>query len=179
MSSRLDVEDLLKEPSELGKQGCAIALRKALARSPRFRTIREVADAASENYSTVKHYFEARYLPGRERWAKIASVLLPEIGATESVPKKRSSGPPSEGLSAARAAEVLRVLRRLAQVLEFFKTGSPTDRDLLRRMVPGTDVGYITSLLRALYDEDRFEEWILFSNYTMRGTKHGSSGNRR
>ena len=176
MSSRLDVEDLLKDPSELGKEGCAIALRKALARSSRFRTIREVSDAALLNYGTIRGYFDARRLPDRETWSKIASVLLPEIGATDSVRKEgANTAAPSKRSSAAHAAEVLRALRQLGQVLEFFKTGSPTDRDLLRRMVPGTDVGYITSLLRALYDEDRFEEWILFSNYTMRGAQDGRS----
>jgi len=176
MSSRLEVEDLLKEPSELGKEGCAIALRKALARSTKFETIREVADAAAVNYSTLRDYFGARHLPNRERWARIASVLLPEIGATESVHKERATATASSKRPPAlHAAEVLKALRQLGEVLEFFKKGSPQDRELLRRMVPGADVGYITSLLRALYDEDQFEEWILFSNYAMRGAEDGRS----
>ena len=174
MSSKPQTEDLLKEPSELGKEGCAIVLRKALARSTRFETIREVAEAASVNYGTVRGYFDARRLPNREKWARIVSVLLPEIGATESIHEERATTmASSKGPPALHAAEVLKTIRRLGQVLEFFKTGSPTDRDLLRRIVPGADVGYITSLLRALYDEDQFEQWILFSNYAMRGVEDG------
>ena len=176
MSSRLEVEDLLKEPSELGKQGCAIALRKALARSSRFRTIREVAEAASENYGTVKNYFTARTLPSRERWLRIAAVLLPDMGASSALKKREDPGTlPTKEAAASQAGRVSQTLRGLGQLLEYFKTGSSKDRDSLRHIVPPADVGYITSLLRALYDEDRFEEWILFSNYTMRGAEHGRS----
>jgi len=169
MSSRSDKDDLLKDPSELWKEGCAITLRKALAKSTKFRTIRAVSEAARVNYNTTKDYFQGRHLASRENWARIAAVFLAEIGASIPVRRKRvGAAAANRRVPAARAARVLETLRRLGEQLDFVKTGSRKDRDLLRRIVPGTDVGYITSLLRALYDEDQFEEWILFSNYPMR-----------
>ena len=170
MASRSDMEDLLKHPSELGKDECAIALRKALVRSAKFRTIREVSEAARVNYNTTKDYVQGRHLASRENWARIAAVFLAEIGARIPVRRKRAGATAAnKRVPAARAARVLETLRRLGEQLDFFKTGSRKDRGLLRRIVPATDVGYITSLLRALYDEDQFEEWILFSNYPMKG----------
>ena len=90
MASRSDMEDLLKHPSELGKDECAIALRKALVRSAKFRTIREVSEAARVNYNTTKDYVQGRHLASRENWARIAAVFLAEIGARIPVRRKRA-----------------------------------------------------------------------------------------
>jgi hypothetical protein len=62
--------------------------------------------------------------------------------------------------------------------LEFFKKGSKDDRDVLRKAIPGRDVGYVTSLLRALYDEDQFDAWILFSEYSLRSRKDEGTSDR-
>jgi hypothetical protein len=51
----------------------------------------------------------------------------------------------------------------LKDELEFFKTGSAEDREAFRRAVPGEQLGYVVSLLKALYDEEAFREWLHFS----------------
>ena len=38
-------------------------------------------------------------------------------------------------------------------------------REVYRREVPQEDVGYVTALLRSLYSEDRFQRWLLSSDY--------------
>jgi len=62
-----------------------------------------------------------------------------------------------------RSRTVAELLLRLKGELEFFKAGSLEDRDAFRRAIPGEQLGYLVSLLKALYDEDAFREWIHFS----------------
>jgi len=73
----------------------------------------------------------------------------------------------------ARAKRVMQILLTLNNELEFFKQCPETGREIFRKIVPGPDVGYVTTLLRALYDEDKFQRWLLFSNYEMRGKNNG------
>jgi len=68
-----------------------------------------------------------------------------------------------------RARRIMQMLLTLSKELEFFKQCSENERDLFKKIVPGQDVGYVTTLLRALYDEDKFQRWLLFSNYEMKG----------
>jgi hypothetical protein len=57
-------------------------------------------------------------------------------------------------------------VRALMAALEPFKKGTAEDRALLRRTVAARDVGYLTSLLKAMYDEDQFQTWVYFTHYT-------------
>lgn len=66
-----------------------------------------------------------------------------------------------------RIKNISNLLVLLNQELQFFKRGSPETRAKLRRLLSGSDVGYITALLRALFDEDRFQNWMLMSTYRM------------
>jgi hypothetical protein len=63
----------------------------------------------------------------------------------------------------ARSRRLADILARLRVELEFFKAGSVEDREAFRRAVPGEQVGYLASLLKALYDEDTFREWLHFT----------------
>lgn len=72
-----------------------------------------------------------------------------------------------------RARNVMKLLMSLSEELEFFKRCSENERRTFKKIVPGQDVGYITTLLRALYDEDKFQRWLLFSTYTMKGKENG------
>lgn len=201
--SRDPREDIDRSPMELGHERCAIALRKALAASGRYSTMRELAEASGVNYSTLRGYFQGRALPSDETWSRLRAALgsspLPRGGAArrssgsaaaKSAPagsatsasskapsparrRERAAPPPSDEApgpssdSLAHAREVRLRIQELTNILEFFKRGSTRDRDALRRTIPGRDMGYLTSLLRALYDEDQFEAWILFSDYEM------------
>ena len=71
---------------------------------------------------------------------------------------------PEKELSARdRALRVRELLSLLDKELEYFKKGTPKDREIFREYIPSEEVGYITALIRVLFDEDKFERWILFS----------------
>lgn len=95
--------------------------------------------------------------------------------APHKLPKQTSQisvGKPKD-IADEKATKVKRILVALADELEFFKQNSESARRIFRKVVPGEDVGYITTLLRALYDEDQFQRWLLFSEYKLK-SKEGS-----
>jgi len=55
--------------------------------------------------------------------------------------------------------------------LESLKKVSPKDIEILKKVVPITDVGYAISLLNAFYKDDQLRGWVLKSNYTVKGRK--------
>ena len=76
----------------------------------------------------------------------------------------------SKGASArAKARKILQLLSALRQELDFFAKGSTSDRKELRHLVRGRDVGYIMALFKALYNEDEFQRWVLFTSYELKG----------
>ena len=92
---------------------------------------------------------------------------------TEAGVYQEIAGKPSANNAEARSRTVMRLLMSLASELEFFKSCTENERKIFKKIVPGQDVGYITTLLRALYDEDKFQKWLLFSTYTMKGKENG------
>jgi len=57
------------------------------------------------------------------------------------------------------------LLYLLDKELDFFKKGTPGDRKIFRESLHGPDVGYVTALLRAIFDEDKFQNWILMTKF--------------
>ena len=47
--------------------------------------------------------------------------------------------------------------------LEYFKNSSTEAREILKKYLSGSEVGYLASLLTALYDEDQLDIWKTFS----------------
>jgi len=69
----------------------------------------------------------------------------------------------------ARAQAVGRILGELDRELAFFRQESRQDaRHVLRRVVDAKDVGYLIALLKAMYDDDAFENWIFGAQYGAR-----------
>ncbi len=77
-------------------------------------------------------------------------------------------GRPSTSDVAARVQAVEDTLYTLNDELQFFKEGSPHYRGILRRRLSGPDVGYVTTLLKALFDEEKFQNWLAMTTYEMR-----------
>ncbi len=75
---------------------------------------------------------------------------------------------PSTSDVAARVQAVEDTIYALNDELEFFKEGSPHSRGILRRRLNGPDVGYVTTLLKALFDEEKFQDWLAMTTYKMR-----------
>jgi hypothetical protein len=67
--------------------------------------------------------------------------------------------------SAAAALAVRATLRKLIAQLDYFKKGTDSDRKKFRETVDPVEVGYVSSILRALFDEDGFQRWMLATDY--------------
>ncbi len=64
-----------------------------------------------------------------------------------------------------RIARVRRGLYELHSDLVYFMTSPMEERQKLRDALEWPDVGHITSLARALAEEDRFADWVRFNRY--------------
>lgn len=84
--------------------------------------------------------------------------------------QEQSGDNPSE-----RAIKIKTLLIELADELEFFKQKPESVRRVFRKVIPGEDIGYVTTLLRALYDEDQFQRWLLFSDYKLKSKEENKN----
>lgn len=57
----------------------------------------------------------------------------------------------------------------LAKELINFRKSTKTERDELRKFISAKDLGYIISFLKAIYDEDKFSDFIFFTEYDLEG----------
>ncbi|MCK5291162.1 MAG: helix-turn-helix transcriptional regulator [Thermoplasmata archaeon] len=57
----------------------------------------------------------------------------------------------------------------LARELLAFRESDVRERGELRRRISPKDVGYVVSFLKALYDEDKFSDFIFFTKYELEG----------
>ncbi len=149
--------------TKVERQRLAVDLKTWLRSQRRFRTVREVAAAAGIPYTSVKDYFNGRSVPQGERRRILGDLTrIPALrGHGEEVPNRTEAS----GSAAARAEAVLQAVRRLLVDLDPFKAGTAEDRAVLRKTVPARDVGYLTTLLKAMYDEDQFQTWLYFTEY--------------
>lgn len=138
------------------------------------------------NRNTIKRYFQGVCLPDGDNLRKLHEATnleilnqLPKSSRTKKKSKKRLPAktqiatPISPDLANEKAKGVWKTLVSLNNELEFFKRGSPNDREVFRDMISGEDVGYIIALLKALFNEDQFQNWIYFTKYEMGGEKNG------
>ena len=66
-----------------------------------------------------------------------------------------------------RTKKVKELLIQLEKELEFFRDGSREDRDCFRKLSV-YDIGYISSLLTMLCEEDKFKRWLAFTTNKFR-----------
>ena len=108
-------------------------------------------------------------VPAQDEMVKLLSQVMEKL--QEDLAQRQGSrlvGAGFEPRSAVdHAQKVLSLLLSLDRELQFFRHASPVDRNVLRQTVRGQDVGYITSLLKAMYDEDKFQSWQLLASYQM------------
>jgi hypothetical protein len=86
----------------------------------------------------------------------------------EVVPRPRRAKkkkPDAEAALADRLARVRRSLYELHSDLVYFVTSPAEHREELRKTLEWPDVGHITSMARALSEEERFTDWVRFNRY--------------
>lgn len=88
-----------------------------------------------------------------------------------------------KGRGAVERSEQLKNLLILLELhLQYFRDGLPEAREIYRREVDVYDVGYLTSLLEMLYDEDKFRRWKIFTTHRFggfKGRQYGRKGNQK
>lgn len=82
------------------------------------------------------------------------------------IPRKDHTGiNPSYIMKESITDEIAETFYALIDILEKLKQSTPEMRALIKKRIPARDIGYATSFLRALYDEDQFSDFIFFSEY--------------
>ncbi len=134
-------------------QGCAKSAGP-VAVVPRKR---KAPTAKPDTPAFARSACDRRARPGEGRRAEAARAA--KAGRSELRPDK-----PAE--LARRVERVRRGLYELYDDLGYFLAAPPEHRERLRRKLDWPDVGHITSLARALAEEERFAEWARFNRYT-------------
>ena len=152
-------------PSKTERERIAIDLKKWLRSQGRYKTVKDLQAPTGIPYESLKDYFQGRSVPSGERLEKLAALTaLPSLVALSPT----RSAQPSKATTSSRkemAQSVFTTIHRLLNELNFFKRGTPADRAILRQIVPARDIGYLTTLLKAMYDEDQFQTWLYFAEY--------------
>jgi hypothetical protein len=104
----------------------------------------------------------SRFRTLRKSFAALSDELESLVAHAERRGETRSREPVDQ-TPAGRSRTIADLVARLRGELEFFKAGSPEDREVLRNVIAGEQVGYVVSLLKVLYDEDAFREWLHFN----------------
>jgi len=99
-------------------------------------------------------------------WGEVGQQLVVIGQAVAQLGKLLSH--PSTSDVVARVQAVEDTLYTLNDELQFFKEGSPHSRKILRQRLSGPDVGYVTTLLKALFDEEKFQNWLAMTTYEIR-----------
>jgi len=99
-------------------------------------------------------------------WGDVGQQLVVVGQAVAQLGKLLSRPPTSDVVARVQAVED--TLYTLNDELQFFKEGSPHSRKILRQRLSGPDVGYVTTLLKALFDEEKFQNWLAMTTYEIR-----------
>ncbi len=99
-------------------------------------------------------------------WGDVGQQLVVVGQAVAQLGKLLSRPPASDVVVRVQAIED--TIYTLNDELQFFKEGSLHFRKILRQRLSGPDVGYVTTLLKALFDEERFQNWLAMTTYEIR-----------
>lgn len=87
---------------------------------------------------------------------------------SEAEPETRP--PDSSGIKE-KAEKVKYLLLLLETELRYFRDGKPEDRNVFRKILDSGDIGYISSLLGMLGEENAFQRWKSLSTYRFKAFK--------
>jgi hypothetical protein len=150
--------------SKADRDRIAIELKKWLRSHSLYRKVADLQAPTGIPYASLKDYFQGRSIPSGDRLERLAAFTgLPSLRALlNPLPTSAGSASPSND----KARSVAITVHHLLTQLNFFKRGTSADRDVLRNTLPARDVGYLTTLLKAMYEEDQFQNWVYFSEYS-------------
>lgn len=77
-----------------------------------------------------------------------------------------------------RSEQLKHLLNMLEFHLRYFQDGLAEARDTYRRELDVYDVGYLTSMLEMLFDEDKFQRWKVFTTHRFGGFRRKRDGGK-
>jgi len=159
----------MKTSNNEDKKQLAIQLRAWVGQQRERRTWKQWADFFGIKEKTLGGYIQGKTFPRGDNLKRLqAKASLPILRhQNESEIERKMT-------SEQYARRVENILQQLAKELNYFKSGKREDREVFRKIVMGEDVGYIISLLKALFDEDTFQNWIFAAQYKFNRRKNDS-----
>jgi len=120
----------------------------------RYSTVRELADEIGWDAQSLNNYIQSKDMPPRLVIEKIAKTVGLEISVLDLVVQE-----------AQRKTEKLKhLLLFLEEELRWFRDSPKEARDIFRKELDLSDIGYISSLLTMLGDEDKFKRWLTLTS---------------
>ncbi|MBI3952931.1 MAG: hypothetical protein HY330_00280 [Chloroflexi bacterium] len=153
---------------------------------------RELAARLGVPYSTVKGWLgprpKARLLTASEQ--RIQALLGGAVPLLEAAPLGEERAPAARATAAnarlqaeakRRAAKLKLLLVLLEDELRWFRDGHPDGRAAYRATLDPYDIGYLSSLLSMLTDEEKFQRWRVltthrFRSFRKRARRDGAQG---
>jgi len=115
-----------------------------------YSTVRDLADEIGWDVQNLNHHLQDKEIPPKLVVEKIAKTIGLEIPTLDSIIQ-----------GAQRKTEKVKyLLLFLEEELRWFRDGSKEARDIFREKLDLGDVGYVSSLLTMLGDEDKFRRWL-------------------
>ena len=119
----------------------------------RYSTVRELADEISWDVQNLDNYLQNEEMPPKPVVEKIAETAGFEIPDLDSMLKEAKR----------KTEKIEHLLLLLEKELRWFRDGPKEARDIFRKELAPGDVGYISSLISMLGEEDKFKRWLILT----------------
>ena len=116
----------------------------------RYSTVKELADEIGWDVQSLNQHFENEAMPPTLVLKKIAETIGFEVPTLFFAVQETQR----------RTEKVKHLLLFLEEELRWFRDSSKEARDIFRENLDLDDIGYISSLLTMLGDEDKFKRWL-------------------
>ncbi len=115
-----------------------------------YSTVRELADEIGWDVQNLNHHLQNKEIPPKLVVEKIAKTIGLEIPTLDFIIQGAQQ----------KTEKVKYLLLFLEEELRWFRDGLKETRDVFREELDLGDIGYISSLLAMLGDEDKFRRWL-------------------
>lgn len=135
---------------------------------------RELAHKLDIPYNTVKKWLatgKSRREPSKE-YADRIKVFLSSMEKPEQYEQYRKLIEESRH----KTEKIKYLLLLLEDELRWFRDGNPAARDIFRKELDSSDIGYISSLLTMLSQEDQFRRWLALTTIRFQSFKGSRKG---
>jgi len=116
----------------------------------RYSTIRDLADEIGWDMQNLANHLQNREMPPKLVIEKIAKTIGFEVPALDFMHQETQR----------KIEKIKYLLLFLEEELKWFRDSSKEVRDIFREELNLSDIGYISSLLTMLGDEDKFQRWL-------------------